>query len=71
MTTAGQPYRGMRFLHARQIDGQGRPEVCEVTKVRQGTVYFRNSTGFLSKLSADRFPATVKEILPADGKADQ
>lgn len=62
------PKRGMRFLHARQITRTSSaanpvPEECEVTAVRQGSVYFRNSTGFRSYVSAESFPSIVKEVL--------
>src|SRR5687768_15657194 len=52
------PTPGMRFLHSRQITstssprspGGAVPEECVVTAVRSGWVYFRNSTGFKSKV---------------------
>lgn len=59
---------GTRFLHARQITRTSSaanpvPEECVVTAVRSGWVYFRNSTGFKSKVPVATFPAAVKEIL--------
>jgi hypothetical protein len=58
------PSRGTRFLHARQITEDRQPETCVATKVTRDRVYFRNSTGFLSWVAADRFCETVREILP-------
>jgi hypothetical protein len=55
------PKAGMKFLHSRQITKDREPETCTITKVARGTVYFRNSTGFLTKTPVDRIDASVKE----------
>jgi hypothetical protein len=54
------PRRGMRFLHAHQITPTPTakcpvPEPCQVTRVTETTVYYRNSTGFLSRTPRERF----------------
>lgn len=66
--TADRPRRGMRFLHARQITRDSTaanpvPEECVVTAVRQGVVYYRNSTGFRLRVRIDDFPTSVKQVL--------
>ena len=62
------PHRGLRFRHARQrhqIPGlpvrEWPAEVCEVTAVRRGVVYFRNESGFLSSTRswADSYGGSV------------
>lgn len=63
--------RGMRFRHARQIadtstPGNPDPEVCTITAVRQGCVYYRNSTGYRAYTPVNRFPASVKEWITPD-----
>jgi len=63
---AEHPKAGWRFLHATQITATSSaaspvPETCEVTAVRNGLVYYRNSTGFRSYTTAGRFPAAVRE----------
>ncbi len=60
------PRKGLRFEHSRQIDRHGNPEVCEVTAVRQGTVYYRNSTGFLTKTPVTSFSESVLAVLPGE-----
>lgn len=69
-TGAVEPRPGMRFLHARQLQEvrgvpvkEWPPEECEVTRVAQGTVYYRNSTGFLTKTPIEQFSSIVKEVL--------
>jgi hypothetical protein len=69
---AGRAWRrGMRFKHARQIARTSTaanpvPEICEVTAVRNGVVYFRNSTGFRSYAPIAKFPDYVKEWITPD-----
>lgn len=65
-----EPKRGMRFLHAKQRVRVDRKPVrewphmeCEVTKVTATAVYFRNTTGFRSVVSRDRFAEAVREVL--------
>ena len=55
MNEIPEPRAGLRFAHARQVrQVPGVPvrdwpsEPCQVTAVRRGAVYFRNSTGFRS-----------------------
>lgn len=63
-----RPVPGMRFLHARQITrdsgaAQPVPEPCTITRVACGTVYYRNSRGFLSRASEETFGALVRSWL--------
>jgi hypothetical protein len=65
-TTAPKP--GARFEHARYIQGSpqagtARPDVCTVTRVARGVVYYRTETGLLTKTPLDRFPASVRRWL--------
>lgn len=65
------PKPGRRFLHTRQItkDSTARnpqPEPCEITRVTQHTVWFRNSTGYRSCIDRSRFPTIVKEWIPIE-----
>lgn len=58
------PKRGRRFEHARYFQGDGaerRPDVCTVTTVRQGWVFYRTETGMGMKQAADRFADNVKQ----------
>ena len=68
--------RGRTFLHSRQITRSSTaanpvPEPCRITRVAQGRVYYRNSTGFLSVTSLETFESdTVKEWLENEPEAD-
>lgn len=58
------PRRGRRFLHAHQITKGSTakapvPETCEVTRVTQHAVYFKNSTGAKSVADRNRFASSV------------
>jgi hypothetical protein len=62
--------RGMKFLHSRQIvEIKGKPcrewpaETCEVTAVRQGVIYYRNSTGYREYVTVERFPDICSAVL--------
>ncbi len=61
------PEPGMRFLHGHQVTdtaaGDRRPETCEVTAVRHGVVYYRDSSGSRSLAPAEAFAACVLEWL--------
>jgi hypothetical protein len=59
---------GQRFEHARYIQGSPKagtahPDVCTVTRVAQGTVYYRTETGMKMKQDESRFAASVKRWL--------
>ena len=52
--------RGLRFEHARYIQGSpkagtARPDICTVTRVAAGTVYYRTETGNLMKAPMEYF----------------
>lgn len=69
--TPAAPKRGTRFLHSRQITKTStikspQPEICEVTRVARETVWYRNSTGFRSYVSVDRFGDIVKELVASE-----
>jgi hypothetical protein len=64
------PRRGFRFEHSRQLVmtrgvpcSQWPPETCTVTAVRNGAVYYRNTSGFLAKVAINVFPTVVGKIL--------
>lgn len=57
-----KPKRGMQFIHSYEINRDGKPETCTVTRVTQYWVYYRNTTGFLSKTTHERFPILVTEV---------
>jgi hypothetical protein len=68
--------KGRRFLHARQITRTSSaknpvPEPCEVTAVRQGRVYYRNSTGFRSVTSLEKFAGEVGGWIEPEAEAGQ
>jgi hypothetical protein len=64
------PEPGMRFLHRHQVSTdpaarEPRPETCQVTAVRHGVIYYRNSRGDRFLTPAETFPACLLEWLPA------
>jgi hypothetical protein len=59
---------GARFEHARYIQGSpkagtARPDICTVTRVATGTVYYRTETGMKMKQDIERFADSVKRWL--------
>lgn len=51
--------RGDRFEHARMIVGSpnagtARPDVCTVTRVIVGTIYYRNESGMLMSVATNK-----------------
>lgn len=63
------PKAGQRFEHAHYIQGSpkagtARPDICTVTRVAAGTVYYRTETGMKMKQDIERFAASVKQWLP-------
>jgi hypothetical protein len=68
MTDIINPKRGDRFVHARQItrDSSAKDpvyDICTVTRVAKGLVYYHNSTGFKLYSSLESFPKEVREWL--------
>jgi hypothetical protein len=64
------PEPGMRFLHRHQVStdpaaSEPRPETCQVTAVRHGVIYYRNSRGARFLTAAEAFPACLLQWLPA------
>ena len=64
------PEPGMRFLHRHQVNTEAgarepRPETCQVTAVRNGVIYYRNSRNSRFLTAAEAFPACLLEWLPA------
>lgn len=62
------PKRGDRFVHARQITRTSSAkdpvyEICTVTAVRKGLIYYHNSTGFKLYSRLETFPGEVREWL--------
>jgi hypothetical protein len=72
MTETITPRRGLVFIHSRQITRDNQPMTCTVTRVTTDTVYFRNATGYGSKVARDRFADAVKRVavVPEDDKAE-
>jgi hypothetical protein len=63
------PRPGARFEHARYIIGSpkastARPDVCTVTRVTAGTVYYKTETGMKMCQDRARFDSSVKGWLP-------
>lgn len=62
--SADTPTAGRRFEHARYIQGSpkagtARPDVCTVTRVTAGTVYYRTETGMKMCQDRARFSESV------------
>jgi hypothetical protein len=60
----------MRFLRRHDVStnsaaGEARPETCQVTAVRNGVIYYRDSHGSRFLTTAEAFPACLLEWLPA------
>lgn len=67
--TGTVPAVGLRFAHSRRIEGSpkagtARPAEYVVTRVAQGTAYYRPASGGTSSyIAVERFPSVVKEVL--------
>jgi hypothetical protein len=64
------PEPGMRFLRRHDVSmnpaaGEPRPETCQVTAVRNGVIYYRDSRGSRFLTAAEAFPACLLEWLSA------
>lgn len=53
---AHRPHKGFRFLHSRVLDEHNRPAEFKVTKVSQGTVYYRPERGGVQCCPVEDFP---------------
>lgn len=63
MTETITPRRGLVFVHSRQLNRDRQPEQCTVTRVTTDTVWFRNTTGFKSRVARERFAEAVKSVV--------
>lgn len=63
-----KPKPGMKFDHARKIDpdypvAHRKPDRCEVTAVRKGTVYYRTVKGMKMRTPLAKFAEIVGKVI--------
>ena len=65
-----KPRRGLRIEHARLLDPRTPPadrvpDLCTVSAVRKGTVYFTTVTGMKVRTDLATFPEIVGKVITA------
>jgi len=68
LTRKGHVYVGTTFAHAHQITGSpkagtAKPAVCRITKITKLMVYFRNESGYLSKVAPEKLADAMLYII--------